>query len=176
MVAHLRLLGLLLFLPFLELAAQHPENNTYETPNRLFYIHRSANRNLVCYDYNLEQGKLDSQNPIQVYWVNREERPGEKNGLNYIQRKFAYGYKVISAKPDSCVCTLTAYPKRPLTLTHLPSSAKYVCLIPIQHQTAILRSLYVKAHPHNPLKVEYVELEGVALSSHKPLKERIYRP
>ena len=165
------LTALLLLFPLLGITAPHTNDNTYETPNRLFHIARSANRNLVCYDVNLDNGKLDTDNPIKVYWVNREEKPGVTNGLSYIQKKFAYGYKVISSTSNSCVCTLTAYAQRPLTIKR--EFSRYVCLIEINHQPAILRSLYVKAHPHNPLKVEYVELEGESLSSHQPVRERV---
>ena len=33
-------------------------NSTYPTPDRLFHIARSLNRNLVCYDANQANGKL----------------------------------------------------------------------------------------------------------------------
>ena len=73
--------------------AAEPEDNLYLTPQRLFHISRSINKNLVCYDANLTNGKLDTEKPLNVYWVNREERTGEKEGLNFSQRKRAYGYK-----------------------------------------------------------------------------------
>ena len=151
--------------------AEDNTGNTYPTPERLFHIARSANRNLVCYDINLVQGKVDNRKPINVYWVNREERPGAKNGLNYIQRKLAYGYKVVESGQNIWKCSLTAYPKRQLILTKYQQH--YVCLIDINHQKAILESLYVKASPKNPLKVEYVELRGTSLSTHRHITERV---
>ena len=42
-----------------------------------FHIARSLNRNLVCYDANQTNAKLDSQEPIKVYWLNREKEPGK---------------------------------------------------------------------------------------------------
>ena len=53
-------------------------NSTYPTPNRLFHIARSLNRNLVCYDANQANGKLDTKEPVKVYWLNREKEPGIK--------------------------------------------------------------------------------------------------
>lgn len=164
---------LLFFLPFAGIQAEKQAGNTYETPERLFHIARSANRNLVCYDVNLTEGKVDARNPIKVYWVNREERPGAKNGLSFIQRKLAYGYKVEESGQHFWKCTLTAYPKRDLFLTLY--KGEYVCLININKQKAILKSLYVKAHPKNPLKVEYVELKGFSLSKQQYVTERIYK-
>ena len=161
----------LLFLPFSSVLAENTDGNTYKTPERLFHIARSANRNLVCYDVNLSNGKVDNKKPIKVYWVNREENPGEKNGLNYIQRKLAYGYKVQEHGLNLWKCSLTAYPKRNLILTKYKN--RYVCMIDINHQKSILESLYVKANPKNPLKVEYVELRGVSISTHRHVTERV---
>ena len=107
------ILGLLLIIcPLLGIHAEGQEGNTYETAERLFYIARSANKNLVCYDINLKNGKMDIQKPLKVYWVNREEHPGEIGELSFFQRKMAYGYKLLSANNTACVCTLNAYSKR----------------------------------------------------------------
>ena len=163
----------LLCLPFLGLYADNPEGNTYETADRLFHIARSANKNLVCYDANMIHGKLDTHKPLKVYWVNREERPGETNGLSYIQRKLAYGYKLVSENTDKCICTLTAYPDRKLTITQ--QGDKCICTVTINNQQAILKSLYVKASPKNPLSVEYVELRGISLDTKEMVTEKVQK-
>ena len=162
---------IVLFLPFTLIDVFGQDGNTYSTPGRLFYIARSANKNLVCYDVNLVSGKLDVEKPINVYWVNREEHPGKTNGLSYIQRKMAYGYKLISSSDDASVCSLTAYPDRKLTIEKGESG--YVCYIQINNKKAILKSLYVKASPRNPLSVEYVELRGVTVDSKEAVTERV---
>ena len=157
--------------PLFSLHADNLDGNTYETAERLFYITRSANKNLVCYDVNLVNGKMNAKDPLKVYWVNREEHPGKTNGLNFIQRKMAYGYKLVSGNEKSCTCILTAYPARQLTITQRDN--EYICLININNQQAILQSLYVKANPKNPLSVEYVELRGISVSTKQPLTERV---
>ena len=169
-----KLLGsLLLFLfPLLTLSAQGTDGNTYTTAERMFYITRSLNRNLVCYDAHLENGKLDSEDPIKVYWVDREKHPGKTEGLNYIQRKMAYGYKLISQEGNNYICSLSAYPKRHITMTQ-KSDGTYVCYITINNERAILQSLYVKSYPKNSLKVEYVELRGISLQTNKEISEKI---
>ena len=163
---------LLLFLfSFTFVFAEDIADNTYPTPARLFHIARSANRNLVCYDVNAPHGRLDADNPIKVYWVNREEHPGAIGGLSFIQRKLAYGYKVVKSDKDHCDFTLTAYPKRTFTL--VPKGKGYVCEVTIDGHRSELQSLYVKAHPRNPLKVEYVELRGKSVDSKEMVKERV---
>ena len=60
------LLGLLLIiLPFIGTFAQESDGNTYKTAERLFHISRSLNKNLVCYDVNLDGDKISSS----VKWL-----------------------------------------------------------------------------------------------------------
>lgn len=165
--------AIILFASALGVTLFGQDRNTYPTAERLFHISRSANRNLVCYDVNINGGKIHKGEPLKVYWVNREKNPGETNGLSYIQRKMAYGYKLISSDGDSYVCLLTAYPSRQLTISKRGDS--YVCYITISGEKAILKSLYVKAKPKNPLSVEYVELRGTRLSDGKMVTERVNR-
>ena len=152
-------------------SAANPDEDTYPTAERLFHIARSTNKNLVCYDINLENGKLNTKSPLNVYWVNREERPGETNGLSYFQRKMAYGDKLVSTGDDSAEVTLSAYPAKVLTICW--KDGEYICLATIDNQQAKLESLYVKTKPSNPLGVEYVELQGIATDTGTKVTERI---
>ncbi|MCC8133156.1 MAG: DUF4833 domain-containing protein [Tannerellaceae bacterium] len=139
--------------------------------NRLFHIERSKNRNLVCYDVHLADGVLDLKQPMDVYWVNQEERMGEVKGLSAIEKKFAYGYKVISKGEDSCNITLSAYPGRELTIRK--EGNQYICTVIIDGQQAILDKLYVQAKGSNSLSVEYVELTGRSLQSGQLVTEKV---
>ena len=123
-------LTILIALFALNVWATDPREDFYPTAERLFHISRSVNRNLVCYDAHLtDNGQLVTDEPINVYWVNREERPGEKNGLNYFQRKMAYGYKVVDKGDDYSVVTLSAYPDRQLTIKK--HDGRYICQVKI---------------------------------------------
>ena len=146
-------------------------NSTYPTPDRLFHIARSLNRNLVCYDANQANGKLDTKEPVKVYWLNREKEPGKTNGLSFIQKKMAYGYKVVLVAQHTCTITLTAYPERELTICR--EGDHFVCRVKIDNRQAILQSLYVKASPNNPLNVEYVELQGITTDTGVPVTEKV---
>ena len=161
-----------LLLPLRVVAQNGSDGNTYPTSERLFYITRSLNKNLVCYDYRLTDGKLDKKDPIHVYWVNREEKVGEKEDINFFQRKMAYGYKQVEKGEDRVVFTLTAYSKRQMTLTG--SAAKgYRCYVTISGKQSVLQSLYVKTKPGNPMSVEYVELRGVTVDGGEAVTEQV---
>lgn len=136
---------------------------------RLFHIARSVNKNLVCYDVNTVNGKLDTKNPIHVYWLNREERPGMKDELNALQRRLAYGYKVRSTGNNEANVSLTAYNKRQLRICQ--QNKKWVAVIKINGKDCRLDELYVKAK--GAMSVEYVELRGTPLAGGKQITERI---
>ena len=151
--------------------ASNPDDSTYPTAERLFHIARSLNKHLVCYDVNLENGKLNTKSPLNIYLVNREERVGETNGLSYFHRYMAYGYNLVSEGDDTSEVTLTAYSGKKLTICK--KNSKYVCMTTIDNQPAILESLYVKGKPNNPLGVEYVELQGTAIDTGVKVTERV---
>src|ERR1700761_5181233 len=69
-----------------------PGDGAYPTPPpsdvRLFYIQRTPNTNTIGYDLNLENnGKPTAEEPVKGYWIRYAEN-GQKEDLNYIQRKF----------------------------------------------------------------------------------------
>ena len=151
-------------------SAQTPDSLS-PTPERLVHIARSLNRNLVCYDANIQSGKLDTEEPINVYWLNRTDRPGHTNGLSFIQKKLAYGYKVVSREGDQCRVTLSAYPKREITIRR--DGQRYAGFIPINGSEARLTSLYVQLKPNSSINVDYVELIGISTATGEEVREKI---
>ena len=158
-----------LFLPALR--GESVENDLYPTPQRIFHIARSLNRNVVCYDANLADGKLNTGKPLNVYWLNREDQKGKTNGLNFIQRKLVYGYKVVRKGEETSTVILSAYAGRELEICR--QGTHYVCRTTIDGKAALLKYIYVKVNDRNSLKVDYVELHGETLASGKQVAERI---
>ena len=136
---------------------------------RLFHIARSLNKNIVCYDVNTVNGKLDTKNPIHVYWHNNEDKPGVEEELNALQRRLAYGYKVRSTGNNEANVSLTAYSKRQLRICQ--QGKTWIAVIKINGQDCRLKELYVKTK--GPMSVEYVELRGTPLAGGKQITERI---
>lgn len=147
------------------------QENTYPTKERVFHIERSKNKNLVCYDVNLKDGKLDQKNPLHVYWVDREEKPGSTKELTAIQKKMAYGYKIMTQDDESCQLLLNSYDKKVILLRK--EGEKYVCIVEINGQPSIVQSFYVKAKESNSLRVEYVEIRGITLEGQEIVTERV---
>ena len=160
-----------LLLPLRAVAQNGSDGNTYTTPERLFYITRSLNKNLVCYDYRLTDGKLDKKDPIHVYWVNREEKIGEKEDINFFQRKMAYGYNVINKGNNEVEVKLTAYRKRSMKVKR--HNGKWMCVVNINNRPCQLKEIQVKTKEGNPMHVLYIHLLGTALSDGSAQKEKI---
>lgn len=148
-----------------------PDANEH-SDNRLFHVERSKNKNIVCYDVNLNGAALDITEPIKVYWINREDRIGERDGLSAIQKKLAFGYKVKSKDGSSAHIAINACPDRDIKIEKDIKS--YKCFTQIDKQAAVLTKIFVKTKDSNSLKVEYVELSGISLISGKPINEKIY--
>ena len=136
---------------------------------RLFHIARSLNKNIVCYDVNTVNGKLDTKNPIHVYWHNNEDKPGVEEELNALQRRLAYGYKVRSTGQNEAHVSLTAYNKRQMRICQ--QGKTWIAVIKINGQDCRLKELYVKTK--GPMSVEYVKLRGTPHTGSKQISERI---
>lgn len=64
--------------------------------NLLFYVQRSSNPNTIVYTANIApDGRLDSDNPVDVYWL-RYNTDGARKDLTLIERSMAFG---VSARP-----------------------------------------------------------------------------
>ena len=148
-------------------------DNTYSTEKRLFHIERSKNKNIVCYDLNTDvTGIPDEKKPLEVYWINREEHPGRRGKLSFIQEKLAYGYTVKGKQNGIISIELNAAKNRRITIERYEE--KYFCRIEINQQPSILQKIYVKTKTNNSLKVEYVDIEGFDLASGASVTERFF--
>ena len=68
--------------------------STATAADRIFFVSRNLNKNIIVYDVNLKNGKLDTDKPLHPYWYRLEENPITTGELTFIQRKLAYGYSV----------------------------------------------------------------------------------
>jgi hypothetical protein len=143
------------------------------TQQRIFHIERSKNKNIVCYDANiLATRKLDIENPIHAYWINQTDHPGERSDLNYIQNKLAYGYSYSKNGDGSVEVSLVPLPARKLTV-FVDERGQVHGKIMISGKPAYISKIYVQADPSNSLKVLYVDIFGLEISTGKAVNERI---
>ncbi len=140
---------------------------------RVFHIERSKNKNIVCYDANiLATRKLNTEKPVHIYWINQTDHPGEKSDLNYVQNKLAYGYSHSKNSDGSVEISLMAFPDRKLNLSVDNRGVARGKML-ISGKPAYLSKIYVQADPSNSLRVLYVDLFGIDVSTGTQVTERI---
>lgn len=62
--------------------------------NLAFYIGKSSNNNVVIYSYNINNGLLDTNNPLSSYWIMREN-DNKIEDLTFLEKSRAFGHEII---------------------------------------------------------------------------------
>jgi len=165
-------LVLIIFFNALSLPAQEKYPVPAGNSNQLFYLQRTTNTNTIVYELNYNNNVLDTNEPVRVYWIRYDEK-GQKEDLNYLQRKFAYGVKSTLISKDEYQLRFVSY-KNFLMYLIKGANNKYNVFTIINHKQVILSRIFVKIKggsfwaPH----VEYVQVEGIDTASGKEVMER----
>lgn len=142
-------------------------------PNMLFYMQRTPNANTIVYDLNIQKdGTLDEDEPVNIYWIRYTEN-SEKKGLNYIQRKFAYGLKIKQVSKDKYELRSVAYDKKKLYLMK-SAEGQYHIYTQIGNVMAQLNRIYLQIEGGTfwlP-NVVYIEMKGIDPATGKEIKEQ----
>ncbi len=144
-------------------------------PNRLFYLQRTSNKNTIVYDLNMQNGVLNRNEPVRVYWIRYSDH-GEEQELSYIQRTFAYGIqaKAVAGK-DAYEIHFVSSKKHPLYLERSPVDNKYRVYATVNAKKVQLQRIFIKINGGSfwMPKVEYVEIKGIDASNGKEVKDRL---
>lgn len=148
----------------------------FPTPavSKLFYVQRDPNNNTIIYDLNqTTDGQLDSENPIHPYWIKYNER-GQKEELNFIQRKFAYGLVTKPLGNNKFDVRFVSYKKYPLLLMRSATDNKYHVYATIAKKQIVLNRIFLKIEGGSfwlP-NVVYAEIKGIDPDTGKEVIER----
>lgn len=142
---------------------------------RLFYLQRSSNANTVVYDAKLlASGRLDPERPVDVYWL-RYNTDGERRGLNFAERKFAYGVEATPVDDDvgGYRVHIAALSDRPFRL-FLDQAGVVQAVMELGGRPVRLQSVYLELTEGGLLPgVRHIDIFGVELASGRPVHERI---
>lgn len=142
----------------------------------LFHIARSTNRNVVHYDAALSGGgQLNRDEPLVAYWV-MHEKGGRREGLTWLERQLAYGFRVVSeVKAEGFRARLDACPERELRVRRA-SSGRYQAELTMGGENARLTRIFVATDESGITpSVRYVDVEGVSTRGGQRVAERIRR-
>lgn len=141
--------------------------------SRLFYVQRDPNSNTVIYDLNLDNtGRPNADNPMHIYWIKYADK-SQKEELNYIQRKFAYGLVSKKISDEQFDLHFVSYKKLQLILKKGEDNKYHIFVNADQKQMALNR-IFVKVEGGSfwlP-NIVYVELKGIDLTSGKEIVSR----
>lgn len=143
--------------------------------NQLFYLQRDPNTNTIICELNVdENGTVDKKEPIKVYWL-RYAQKGEKEGLSYIQKKFAYGIQTRDMGNDQYELKFVSYKKFPMYLMKSAEDKKYHVYVTANKKKIQLERIFLRIEGGSfwlP-NVKYVELKGINTASRTQIVERI---
>ena len=140
--------------------------------DNLFRIERSKNNNIVYYDVQLTpEGKLDPENPIVAYWIMHANK-GEKEDLNWIEKKMAYGFKIKhDSEGDFWIMDLAADIQREIKVYKI--NGKYHAETLIDNRPAFIERIYIKSIEGGIRpKVKYMEFFGKCIKTGDNLYEK----
>lgn len=162
--------------------AQTTDNGkTLPTPEKtekdLFFLQRTKNTNTIMYELNLnEDGSLNDDDPVHVYWRHYELGPKVKNELGYFERTHAYGVitEKVKDKIGAYSVKLKAFKKRAVNLAR-DKAGKFVATMNINGKMAILQRIYVKSEEGviTPTVI-HVDLFGIDPETGEAVTERVF--
>ena len=140
---------------------------------QLFYLQRTPNTNTIVYELNYKDGIIDADEPVHGFWI-RYQEDGQREDLNYIQRKFAYGLKTKKITENQYEISFVSYKKYKMYL-RMGTDKKFHLYTSINQKTAELTSIYLKINGGafwTP-NIEYVDIYGIDPNSRSVIKERM---
>lgn len=143
--------------------------------NQLFYLQRDPNSNTVIYQLNVDKaGKLDEDEPINVFWMRYAEQ-GERKNLNFIQRKFAYGLSARKTAPDKYELKFTAYNKVRFFLMKSTTDNAFHVYTTVANKQILLSRVYLRIEGGTfwVPNVKYIEFKGLNTATREPVTERV---
>jgi len=137
----------------------------------LFVIERSVNGNVVHYDAQLKDGKLDPQQPVVAYWVMGEN--GRRQELNLLEKLKAYGFSIFPDKqPEVFHMTLVSDKKKEIRVIHLGSEVRAEAQI--GHCSAHLQKIFIESKKSWMINLpEYAEMIGNDMQTGVECRERV---
>ena len=137
----------------------------------LFTIERSVNGNVVHYDAQLKDGKLDPQQPVVAYWVMGDS--GRRQELTFLEKLKAYGFSILPDKqPEVFRMTLVSDKRKEIRVIHVGSEVRADAQI--GHCSARLQKIFIESKKSWMINMpEYAEMIGNDLQTGAECRERV---
>ncbi|RLN98860.1 hypothetical protein BBJ28_00008029 [Nothophytophthora sp. Chile5] len=131
--------------------------------NVAFVVYRNKNKNVVVYAAKLrEDGTLDPEHPLDVYWIMFEQDGTPREELNLIERNTAYGatVKPREGHPGEFEVTLTSLKDRTIYLSVVDGKVVGRGTINGQANCTLERVFVYSTTSWGMPKVQHIEIHG----------------
>jgi hypothetical protein len=149
----------------------------------LFITRRTCNDNLCVYSVNRNQedGTIDPNNPIDVYWVDHlhKENKWKECSLNALEARMAYGVrKVHGVEPHKVKFSIQALPELRIIAEINPDEpqAQAFATTKLQHKRCRIHSVDVQMGTPSLLNlnpVKWIRINGYQINTGELCSERI---
>lgn len=144
-------------------------------PELLFYIQRNQNHNTVIYEVNYTSDQLLNLNdPIRIHWLRFSGyNEVEKQNLNYIQKKLAYGYRFNIISNTLLSFEIISYDEIKFFLGK-DERGRYRAFFIENDTNVILESIYIYAEDLGVFpQVKWAEIYGKVSGTEQKILKRI---
>ena len=128
--------------------------------NLAFYVGKTSNRNVAIYSFNMADTggdipAIDLFNPLDVYWIMREQEGNPREELTSLEKTIGYGYDFLDHQENTSDIRvkIKALPNEPITIKLIDD--KYRCIISVRSPiTGESKDCYLKKiflHNSGPL-------------------------
>lgn len=138
----------------------------------LFHIERNKNANIIQYDAQLDQdGNLNGKEPVVAYWI-RLANEGEIRKLTWIQRKFAYGFKIkLDRNNNNARVDMAAKIGRSIVVKR--NGEDFRAVAEISGVESFIDKIFIQASGRGIFtRVAYIDLYGSAVANQEAQYER----
>lgn len=143
-------------------------------PIRLFFIERSKNPNVVCYDAMLDsKDQINKENPIICYWISLAEKGRKIEDLSSADKK-TYGFKTKYNENDNTFdLILNFIEDKPITILMVDGKPKVKMLI--NNVEAYLYKVYIQSTENwfGVPSESFYTLHGLSVNGNEPIEEKI---
>lgn len=139
---------------------------------RLFRIENSHTPSYVAYDARVgADGRLDQRRPVEAYWL-LFSKDGRREKLNWVERRFAYGFKAKFVGEETVVMKMAAGIEREITIDVVDGVPR--ATVEIDGRPAVLERVYARSQGRRLWpSVDYLDVFGRDLETGEERTERI---
>ena len=153
----------------------YDELPVYSPQDILFVVSHQESPNLVVYQANRSNGQqLDFEKPVDVFWLMNSRGKTTEN-LTMIEWKLAYGFKLITIeKGKRYKIALNALKDKVINIVQ-NQNGKVEGLMTLNSKNCRLKNVYIAYEETLYIpNVQYIDLNGVEVTSGKNITERVF--